>query len=169
MTNVIDLTTVAAVNDILGQVESVDAALIQTEITAYSQNILTRTSRGFLSGVRAYSERYNGNGSTSLPVRNYPILSIQGVQIGGIVIPASPDYIQSGYAIDTEGSICAICIVGGSGGSNAFDDRWAVRPGGWGSYGNAPPLGQAPYRFAQGQAGDGRESPLKYTVSTLAV
>ena len=151
MTNVIDLTTVAAVNAILGQDSGVDAALIQTEITAYSQNILTRTSRSFLSGVRAYSERYNGNGSTTLPVRNYPILSIQGVQVGGIAIPASPDYIQSGYAIDTEGSICAICIVGGSGGSNAFDDRWAVRPGGWGSYGNAPPLGQAPYRFAQGQ------------------
>ena len=110
--NIIDLTTVAAVNAILNQGSTVDSGIIQTEITAYSQNILTRTGRGFLSGVRAYSERYNGNGSTELPVRNYPILSIQGVQVGGIAIPASPDYIQSGYAIDTEGSICNICIVG---------------------------------------------------------
>ena len=153
MTNAIDLTTVAAVNAILGQGESVDAALLQTEVTAYSRNILTRTGRGFLSGVRSYSERYSGNGSTELPVRNYPILSIESVTVGGIAIPASPDYIQSGYAIDTEGSICNICIVGGNYGMGSLggqDDRWAVRPGGWGGYGNAPPLGQAPYCFAQG-------------------
>ena len=90
MTNAIDLTTVAAVNAILGQGESVDAALLQTEVTAYSRNILTRTGRGFLSGVRSYSERYSGNGSTELPVRNYPILSIESVTVGGIAIPASP-------------------------------------------------------------------------------
>jgi hypothetical protein len=149
--NVIDLTTVAAVNAILGQGPTVDSANIQTEITAYSQNILTRTGRAFLSGVRSYSERYNGNGSQELPVRNYPVLSVASLSVNGIAIPASPDYIQSGYVIDTEGSICNIAIIGGQyGGSDAYDDRWAVRPGGWGSYGNAPPLGQAPYRFVQG-------------------
>jgi len=149
---VIDLTTVAAVNAILAQSPTVDAALIQTEITAYSQNILTRTGRGFLSGVRNYAERYNGNGSQELPVRNYPILAISSVAVNGIAIPASPDYLQSGYAIDTEGSICNIALISnGAGGlAAAPDDRWGVRPGGWGSYGNAPPLGYSPFVFTQG-------------------
>jgi hypothetical protein len=150
--NIIDLTTVAAVNAILSQGSAIDSAIIQAEITAYSQNILTRTGRGFLSGVRAYSERYNGNGSYELPVRNYPILSIQSVMVNGIAIPATPDYRKSGYVIDTEGSICNIALIsGGAGdGSGYPDDRWGVRPGGWGSYGNAPPLGYSPYRFSQG-------------------
>lgn len=152
MPNVIDLTTVAAVNAILQQGADVDATLIQTEVTAYSQNILTRTGRSFLSGVRLYSERYNGNGSQELPVRNYPILAISSVMVNGIAVPASPDYIQSGYVIDTEGSICNIAIVSnGAGFSDGYpEERWGVRPGGWGAYGNAPPLGQSPYRFVQG-------------------
>jgi hypothetical protein len=150
--NVIDLTTVAAVNAILTQSPTTDSAVIQTEVTAYSQNILTRTGRSFLSGVRSYSERYNGNGSQELPLRNYPILAVASLSVNGIAIPASPDYISSGYVIDTEGSINNIALVSnGSGlGSGWPDDRWGVRPGGWGSYGNAPPLGSSPYRFAMG-------------------
>ncbi len=166
--NVIDLTTVAAVNAILEQAANVDASEVQREITAYSQNILTRTGRGFLSGVRSYSERYNGNGSTELPVRNYPILAVASVTVNGIVIPPSPDFIQSGYCIDTEGSICNIAIVGGQGGGGTLgwgDDRWAVRPGGWGSYGNAPPLGQAPYRFVQGTQNVAVQYTAGYTIS----
>jgi hypothetical protein len=149
--NVIDLTTVAAVNAILAQDPAADAALIQSEITAYSQNILTRTGRGFLSGVRSYVERYNGNGSNELPIRNYPILAVASLSVNGIAIPASPDYLQSGYVIDTEGSICNIALISnGSGWSDYPDERWGVRPGGWGSYGNAPPLGYSALRFVQG-------------------
>ena len=150
--SVIDLTTVAVVNAILGQGPTVDAAEIQREITAYSQNILTRTDRSFLSGVRQYNERYNGNGSQELPVVNYPVLAVASLSVNGIAIPASPDYQRSGYVIDTEGSICNIAIIGGACGYGSLggDDRWSVRPGGWGSYGNAPPLGSAPYWFQQG-------------------
>ena len=146
----IDLTTVAAVNSILGQVSGTDSTIIQSEVTAYSQNILTRTSRSFLSGVRQYNERYNGNGSQELPVLNYPILAVASLSVNGIAIPASPDYIQSGYVIDTEGSICNVALVSGGGSTGWPDERWGVVPGGWGSYGNAPPLGAAPYGFAQG-------------------
>ena len=150
--NVIDLTTVAAVNAILGQTSSVDQALIQTEVTAYSQNILTRTSRGFLSGVRSYSERYNGNGSQEQGLRNYPILAVSSLSVNGIAIPASPDFISAGYVIDTEGSQSFLALVSNGSGLGAGwpDDRWGVRPGGWGAYGNAPPLGSSPYRFAPG-------------------
>ena len=61
--NAIDLTTVAAVNNLLSQASGTDSTLIQTEITNLSRYILTKTSRSFLSGIRSYSERYNGNGS----------------------------------------------------------------------------------------------------------
>ena len=164
--NVIDLTTVAAVNAILNQGSTVDSSLIQTEITAYSQNILTRTGRSFLSGIRTYSERYNGNGSQELPVRNYPILAIASVMVNGIAIPASQDFIQSGYCIDTEGSICNIAIIGNQSGLGAgyADERWGVRPGGWGAYGNAPPLGQAPYRFVEGIQNVAVQYTAGYTV-----
>ena len=164
--NVIDLTTVAAVNAILEQVANTDATEIQREITAYSQNILTRTGRGFLSGVRIYSERYNGNGSNDLPVRNYPVLAVASLSVNGIAIPASPDFIQSGYVIDTEGSIANIAIIGGQGGGayQAGDDRWGVRPGGWGSYGNAPPLGQSAFRFLQGVQNVAVQYTAGYTI-----
>ena len=149
--NPIDLTTVAAVNGILGQGSDVDAALIQTYITDYSQSVLTRTGRPFLSGVRNYTDRLNGNGSESQALRNYPILAVSVLSINGITIPASPDYVQSGWVIDQDGSQAFLSFVGGSygGGWGAGNDRWAPH-GNWGSYGNAPPLGQAPYRFAQG-------------------
>ena len=168
--NAIDLTSVAAVNAILGQGSTIDATLLQTEVTAYSQNILTRTGRGFLSGVRSYSERYNGNGSQELPVRNYPILAVTSVMVNGIAIPASPDYIQSGYVIDTEGSIANIAIVsnGPGFGDGWPDERWGVRPGGWGSFGNAPPLGQSPYRFVQGVQNVAVSYTAGYTVNAPA-
>ena len=149
--NPMDLTTVAAVNGILNQGSAVDSALIQTEITNYSRSILTRTGRAFLSGVKKYSERYNGSGSTEQFLKNYPILAVASLTVNGINIPASPDYIQSGFVIDTEGSQASLAMVGGNqgGGWNSGNDRWAPHAG-WGSYGNAPPLGQTPYRFAQG-------------------
>ena len=163
--NVIDLTTVAAVNSILEQAPTTDSDTIQAAITSYSQNILTRTGRGFLSGVRNYSERYNGNGST-----DHPVLAVASLSVNGIAIPASPDFIQSGYVIDTEGSIANIAIIGGQGGGaySAADDRWGVRPGGWGSYGNAPPLGQSSLRFLQGTQNVAVQYTAGYTIDQIA-
>jgi hypothetical protein len=148
--NPIDLTTVAAVNGILNQGPTIDAALIQTYITDYSQSVLTRTGRPFLSGVRNYTDRLDGSGSETQFLKNYPILAVSLLQVNGITIPASPDYAQSGWVIDTNGSQAALSIVSSQGnGWAAGNDRWAPH-GNWGSYGNAPPLGQAPYRFMQG-------------------
>jgi hypothetical protein len=148
--NPIDLTTVAAVNGILNQGADVDAALIQTYITDYSQSVLTRTGRPFLSGVRNYTDRLDGSGSETQFLKNYPILAVSLLSVNGITIPASPDYVQSGWVIDSSGSQAALSIVSSQGnGWAAGNDRWAPH-GNWGSYGNAPPLGQAPYRFMQG-------------------
>jgi hypothetical protein len=148
--NPIDLTTVAAVNGILNQGADVDAALLRTYITDYSQSVLTRTGRPFLSGVRNYTDRLDGSGSETQFLKNYPILAVSLLSVNGITIPQSPDYVQSGWVIDTSGSQAALSIVSSQGnGWAAGNDRWAPH-GNWGSYGNAPPLGQAPYRFVQG-------------------
>jgi len=150
--NIIDLTTVALVNAILEQDEDVDSSVIQTFITAYSQSILTRTGRGFLSGIRSYSERYNGSGSQSQALKNYPILAVASLTINGQPIPQSPDYVQAGWVIDQEGSGAFLSMVGngaGLGSSFPDNDRWSPHAG-WGAYGNAPPLGQAPFSFRQG-------------------
>ena len=151
MPNPIDLTTVAAVNAILDQGSATDSALIQTYITDYSQSVLTRTGRAFLSGVRSYTERLNGSGSESQALKNYPIQAVTLLQVNGITIPQSPDYIQSGWVIDQDGSQSFLSLVGGNQGIgwSAGNDRWAPH-GNWGSYGNAPPLGQSAYLFQQG-------------------
>jgi hypothetical protein len=151
MPNLIDLTTVTAVNGILTQGPTVDSAVIAAFITNYSQSILTRTGRSYLSGIRSYSERYNGSGSETQALKNYPIRSVASLTVNGVTIPQSPDFIQSGWVIDETGSQAFLSLVGGNqgGGWGAGNDRWAPHAN-WGSYGNAPPLGQTPYRFAQG-------------------
>jgi hypothetical protein len=151
MAHLIDLTTVAAVNGILNQGSTVDQGLIQTYITDYSQSVLTRTGRSFLSGVHNYVDRLNGSGSESQALKNYPILAVSLLTVNNIQIPQSPDYVQSGWVIDQDGSQSFLSLVGGNQGLGwaAGNDRWAPH-GNWGSYGNAPPLGQSPYRFLQG-------------------
>ena len=146
-TNAIDLTTVANVEAWLNQGSAVDASIIQGLITSYSQAILTRTGRGNLNSIGTYTERYNGNGSTTLMLRNYPIQTVTLVQVGYTVIPQSPDFVQAGWVIDPSGSQAAISIIGGQplNGGGYFP-----RGGNWGGYGNAPPLGQAPWCFAEG-------------------
>lgn len=149
--NGIDLTTVALVNAILNQGSDTDSTNIQNWITSYSKSILTRTGRRFLSGVRNYSERYNGSGSQEQALRNYPILAVSSLTINGIAIPAWSETQPSGYVIDTEGSQAFIALAANQQGFGwaADSDRWAPHSD-WGSYGNAPPLGSSPWRFVQG-------------------
>lgn len=149
MPNVIDLTTVAAVNDILEQVATADASVIASMITNYSQNVLTRTGRRNLSRILNFTETYSGSGSETLMLRNYPILAVSSVAIGGISVPASSGATNAGFIIDPSGSQAAISIRGGGryGNWSAGESPW--RGGGWGG-GNAPPLGLPQYRFAEG-------------------
>ena len=50
--NVIDLTSVAAVNNWLNQGSGVDAGIIQSAVTAFSQFVLTLTGRNNLSQIK---------------------------------------------------------------------------------------------------------------------
>jgi hypothetical protein len=110
--NPIDLTTVAAVTAWLNQSSGLDAALLGPAITGYSAFILTKTGRPFLSGVASYTERYDGNGSALIQLRNYPILAVAALSVSGTTIYATPDYIQPGFAIDQSGSKAALVLIG---------------------------------------------------------
>ncbi len=146
--NVIDLTTVAAVNNWLGQVSGTDADLIQSTVTAFSQFILTMIARNNLSQIKTYSETYNGTGSERQNLRNYPILSVASVVVGVTAIPQSAGADQPGWVIDTSGLQASLAIR--SGGAWPAGRGYGERGGGWGSYGNAPPLGYNPWFFVEG-------------------
>ena len=147
--NFIDLTTVAAVNNLLAQASGTDSDLIQTEITNLSRYILTKTSRNYLGGFLNYSETYNGNGSDTLMLKNYPILAVSSLVIGTMTIPQSPGTNQSGWVIDTSGGGAALALRGW-GRSNVAFSNWNTGDSPWSGYGNAPPLGQGPYGFYEG-------------------
>jgi len=148
--NAIDLTTVAAVTAWLNQSDTLDAALLGSAITGYSAYILTRSGRPYLSGFASYSERYDGNGSDLMQLRNYPILAVSSLTVGPVTIPPTPDYIQPGYAIDQSGSRAALVLIG------------AANQGGaaWGVCGQSPwreggatgwPGANWSYRFIEGR------------------
>lgn len=143
----IDLTTAAAVSAWLNQASTIDTALIQSIVTGYSQYILTLLDRTYMGGIMQYNEKYDGNGSTDLMVKNYPVLAINSLAINGIAIPPSPDGIQAGWVIDQGGSGAGIALVGGGTGYRSLYDGYE----GIEMNGNAPPLGAAPYRFFYGR------------------
>jgi hypothetical protein len=146
----IDLCTVAEVNNYLAQSAGVDASVIGSLITNFSQYILTRTGRSYLGGFRNYAETYNGNGSFMLQLRNYPILAVSSIVVDVTSVPQSTGPSQSGWVIDTSGSQAAVSLRGVSGAvaSGGSLSQWSYQP--WNGYGNAPPLGQSPYLFREG-------------------
>jgi hypothetical protein len=157
-----DLTTFAAVNNWLEGGASADQSIIQSAITGYSSYILTRTGRRYLGGFQTYTERYDGNGSDLLQLRNYPILAVASVQVGSNIIPQTPDYIQPGWGLDQGGSQAAIVMVG----SNVEpQSNWAGQtpwgnngsPGAWGHY------GECAYRFTRGRM----NVLVSYTAGTI--
>lgn len=115
--NAIDLCLVADVNLWLGNPNpGPDDALIQRVITAFSQYVLNRTSRGAdLYSSASASERYNGNGSDRLMVRRYPVTAVASLTVNNQPVTLSPDGVQAGFVIDTAGSQNSIVLVGGGG------------------------------------------------------
>jgi hypothetical protein len=166
--NSIDLTTVAAVNDWLDQASGTDSALIQTYITAFSQYALTYTGRRNLSSIKSYSETYNGSGSETLFLRNYPILSVSSLVIGTTAIPQSPGPTQSGWVIDTSGSQASLGLRGASGFQDGGFNRFTTGQR-WAAHGNAPPLGYQAYLFTEGMQNVAVSYTAGYVIDALEV
>ena len=147
--NFIDLTTVAAVNNLLAQASGTDSTLIQTEITNLSRYILTKTDRSYLGGFLTFNDAYNGNGACEMLLRQYPLLAVASLLIDGTSVPQSLSPTQAGWVIDTSGSGAGLALRSG-GGQTAGFNRWGYQPTYFGGYGNAPPLGQHALRFCEG-------------------
>ena len=146
--NAIDLTTVAAVTAWLNQSSGLDAALLGSAITNYSAFILTRTGRPYLSGWASYSERYDGNGSDILQLRNYPVLAVSALSVSGVAVQPTPDFIQPGVAIDQSGSKAALVLIGGGGYGGA---RGVCGGSPWSESGNGWPGSNGGNRFWEGR------------------
>lgn len=96
------LTTLAAVKDWLDiTTDASDAQLVRI-IDAASQFVLGWLNRDSFQ-VQSYTQNFRGNGKTSMLLRNWPILSITSVGIGGTAIPASSSPVNglpgSGYLV----------------------------------------------------------------------
>lgn len=109
--NAIDLTTVANVKAWANPGgTSGDDQVIQDAITAFSAYVLHLTGRGNADGsipaaspfnsVVSYDEFYDGNGNDTLPLRNWPIVTVTSVNDSGSAIPASTSISTPGYVID---------------------------------------------------------------------
>lgn len=100
----IDLTTVAAVKEWLGNTSSVGDAQLQRVVTNVSIFILNYLSRQVVPAN--YSERYDGAGfpSQRLMLKQWPVISVASVYLGSTLIAASPapgsgQNVQSGYLL----------------------------------------------------------------------
>lgn len=94
-----DLTTLDAVKAWAGIKGAADDDLLKALITAQSAYIQTWLNRTL--AVTQYTEMRDGvaNGDT-LVLGNYPVTEVTAVTINGQPIPASPDYVASGYWFD---------------------------------------------------------------------
>lgn len=120
VTNPIDLCALADVKSYLGigTGSTSDDAILARQITGVSQYWLTRTCRSSLNSVQSFSERYNGNGKDTLPLRQWPIVSVSSLTVDALSVPASPDYIQPGWVIDAHKT--ALVIIGAGVYGNGF-------------------------------------------------
>lgn len=86
-----------------------DDDLLQSLITGASNYWLLRTCRDSLNAVTDYTETYDGTGGMRLPLRNYPIVSVASVSVGGGAFAGS-DGTTAGWVIDQ--SRKALVVVG---------------------------------------------------------
>lgn len=90
---------------------SPDDDVLQFLVTSVSQDMLTRMSRTTIYNTD-YQEWYDGTGSATLPIDNWPINQVNLVQINGVVVPVSPDHLQPGYIVSRDKKF--IQLVGGN-------------------------------------------------------
>lgn len=98
------LTSLIAVKEWLG----IDPDLTDSDVTltrlidAASQHVLNFVNRSSFAPAE-YTMNFRGNGHSSMLLRNWPVISIASVGIGGVALPASPSVNngmpQSGYLI----------------------------------------------------------------------
>jgi hypothetical protein len=96
------LTTLAAVKDWLDITTDGSDTMLVRIIDAASQFVLGWLNRDSFQ-AREYTQNFRGNGKTSMLLRNWPVLSVTSVGVGGQSIPAASAPVNglpgSGYLI----------------------------------------------------------------------
>ena len=93
--------SLCALADVQGYIGNTDAALVPilTTLVANASAFIERyCGRTFELGT--YTETRNGNGATAMYMRQGPLVSVQGVTVDGVAIPAAPDAISYGFVFD---------------------------------------------------------------------
>lgn len=103
-----DLTTLANVKQDLVITETANDPQLSRLITEFSTWFLNQINRGGLIEAD-YVEKRNGQGGDSIVPGFYPVTAVSGVTVNGVVIPASPDGVASGFVFDE----LTIYLVGG--------------------------------------------------------
>jgi hypothetical protein len=114
-TNAIDFVTLPQLKSWIesaGANPSPDDAVLALLITAVSQDMLTRMSRTTIFSAD-YQEWYDGTGSATQPVDQWPITAVNTLKVNGVVIEPSSDHLQPGYIISRDQRF--IQLVGSSG------------------------------------------------------
>lgn len=112
-----DLTTLADVKAWAKISNTTDDQLLQRLITAASTGIVNVLNRGDIFS-RQYIERYDGNGSQRLMLRQWPVTALSALSIDGVSIAAQTSYpLGTGYLLTPwdgigSGSPCFLDVFG---------------------------------------------------------
>ena len=97
-----DLASLADCKAWLSLTSTADDALLCGLITAVSRAILADLGRMVLP--KTYSEGLDGGGATALPLREWPVTSVQSCVLDGVSMQAAAAPGQGGYVLDDAGS-----------------------------------------------------------------
>lgn len=95
-----DLTTLANVKSWMS-ITSTDHDVVLTRLISAASNFVASWLNRDLFAAD-YNERFNGTGTRSLMLTNYPVLSVAAVVINGVSVPAGTD-TADGYFFDKDG------------------------------------------------------------------
>jgi hypothetical protein len=93
------LCNLSDVKNWLGLTNANDDQLLTTLIANVSQAALSFLRRASLASA-SYTEKYDGTGTPTLALLNYPITAVSSLTINNMTIQASPDGVVTGYVFD---------------------------------------------------------------------
>ena len=94
-----DLVDLATVKEWLGVDDTAQDAVLGRLITVASTAIQNSLNRPSLA-PKTYAERLDGTGTGTVPVTNYPIISVTSLLVDGVPIPVADGPLGAGFRWD---------------------------------------------------------------------
>lgn len=103
-----DLAKLERTKQWIGVVTNDDDVMLSRLIAQLSQGLLNEISRPALTR-KTYTELRNGVGNQQMTLRNWPVIGVTSLNVGGTVVPARTSLTSSGYVIeDWDGTTAGI-------------------------------------------------------------